>query len=273
MKEGISYSFLLNIVILFIFVAAAIVMGIFSYYRAFRANTIVVSAIEKFEGYNCLSAREAAQKLSGISYNVPFNVSCNGKETPCVVDPAANYAVVSYNLDTLDTGISPWIYKYKSSDYLNMNSQVVCKDSSNVNDCQNTKKYQYGVYTYMYVDLPVVSSMLRIPFFAKTTEMHEFRNLLAPNDTVVYDSNFIPENIKKSSIITSFPYNQYFSQNMLTLAGDLMAGIDNQSNPEGNAREHVQYAFLDGNIDQRVSQFVSNGYRFDCGFTIDYSKY
>ena len=101
MKESISYSFLLNIIILFITVCAAIIMGIFSYYKAFRANSIITETIEKYEGYNCIAKEEIARKLGGIGYNTPFNVKCKNSDGNCETDNAenGNYKVTSYNLD------------------------------------------------------------------------------------------------------------------------------------------------------------------------------
>lgn len=275
MREGISYSFLLNIIILFIFVSAAIVMGIFSYYKAFRANTIVISSIEKYEGYNCLSANEAAQKLSGISYNVPFQVTCKEKYgTPCIVDNAGNYAVVSYNLD------SEWGYYVNSNSsntdnkkYSQMNSQIMECDDIHPELCSSTTNYQYGVYTYMYVDLPVISSMIRIPFFAKTKVLHEFRNLVitdVDSGIQAYDLNYIPN----KWIEETNPQDSYASQYtkfLNTVYGDVyLAGHDSPSEylfgPGSRTKFQVDYILVNR---ARVSQ----GYNYDCGYTIDYSKY
>lgn len=189
MKESISYTFLLNIIIVFVLVCFSIIMGIFSYYRAFRANTIISQEIEKYEGYNCASKTEIARKLGNISYNTPFKVTCNNKATPCVVDEDANYAVISYNLEDISGEIhyagkdemsSPVGYDYNSMTY---------KETM-----ETTQNYQYGIYTYMYIDLPVLSSMIRIPFFAKTDIMYEFRDLKYRREgKVVYDTRMLPE--------------------------------------------------------------------------------
>lgn len=181
MKESISYSFLLNIIILFITVCAAIIMGIFSYYKAFRANSIITETIEKYEGYNCLAKEEIARKLGGIGYNTPFNVTCNN-DGNCETDNAenGNYKVVSYNLD-FDEGT---LLEYKEGETIKtsaarlaydepMNSSYVCFEGKG---CTTNKHYQYGVYTYMYVELPVVSNLIRLSFFSKTKPMYEFRN-------------------------------------------------------------------------------------------------
>lgn len=180
MKEGISYTFLLNIIIIFIVVCAAIVMGIFSYYKAFRANTIISQAIEKFEGYNCESKEEIATKLNNISYNTPFEVKCKNGEKQCEVDENSNYKIISYNLN-ISSGD-----KYAGQNEM---SSIV-----NSNNSESTKTYQYGIYTYMYFDVPIISKIIKFPFFTKTDIMYEFRNLKydADNDTV-YDERNIPK--------------------------------------------------------------------------------
>lgn len=187
MRESISYAFLLNIVIIFMFLCATIIVGIFSYYRAFRANSIIVSEIEKYEGYNCLSKEAIAKKLSIIAYNVPFNVKCKSDDINCVVDDTKNYAVVSYNLD-YNTG------SYAFKDKMNANYSK---------DGDYTRLYQYGVYTYMYVDMPIISSLLKIPFYSRTSVLYEFRNLKYAKykgEGIKYDGvfnyDFIPSDVK-----------------------------------------------------------------------------
>ena len=191
MRESISYAFLLNIVIVFVFTCFAIVMGVLSYYKAFRANTIISETIEKYEGYNCVSAEEIARKLGTIGYNTPFDVNCNGKGDYCMTDAGQNYAVISYNLDIKENSSgSNIVYRnsdayrysddYSAEKFKVMNSTYECDET---NGCATNKHYQYGVYTYMYVELPVISSLIRIPFFSKTSIMYEFRNFYVENET------------------------------------------------------------------------------------------
>ena len=172
MREGISYAFLLNIIILFITVCAAVVMGIFSYNRAFRANSIITETIEKYEGYNCLAQEEIENKLQTISYNTPFTVECKNSDGNCETNTNKTYKVISYNLDF---------------DYIVMNSpnpedHIIYGDKMNStyqcysNGCITNKNYQYGVYTYMYFDIPVLSKIARIPVYSRTSKLFEFRN-------------------------------------------------------------------------------------------------
>lgn len=198
MKESISYSFLLNIIILFIFVCAAIVTGIFSYYKAFRANTFIVNEIEKYEGFNCNSMSKIASKLSSISYNLPFDVKCKDGEDNCATDDLNNYKVYSYNIGTYGkTNIqSPTVYSEESINGANIqcgNVKTVDSDGNErtVEECQMIDTYQYGVYTYMYTDLPVVSGLLRIPVYSKTKPLHDFRNLRS-DGLYIYDADSFP---------------------------------------------------------------------------------
>ena len=170
MKESISYSFLLNIIILFIFVCAAIISGIFSYYRAFRAGTIIVNEIEKYEGFNCVSQNAIAKKLSGVSYNLPFNVTCKKDENNCVTDVGSNYKVYSYNLD-VDLSDNPVMVEKIELGDKEYDGSISKTCSSDGTYCKMSSEYQYGVYTYMYTDLPIVSGFLRIPVYNKTKKM------------------------------------------------------------------------------------------------------
>lgn len=191
MKEGISYSFLLNIIILFIFVCAAIITGIFSYYRAFRAGTMIVNEIEKFEGFNCVSAESISQKLSGVSYNLPFDVNCKTGETNCVTDVGKNYKVYSYNLDA-SSSTPDSVEKIEIGDFSYDGASSISCDG---NMCTMSSKYQYGVYTYMYIDLPIVSGLVRIPIFNKTRVMIDQRSLSSVKSggkTYVFDRDVLP---------------------------------------------------------------------------------
>lgn len=195
MRESISYTFILNIVIVFIFTCFAVVMGLLSYYRAFKANSIISSAIEKYEGYNCISKNEIAEKLATIGYETPFNVECKDSDGNCEVDNIenGNYKVISYNIDFENIEKSNKIelndkYVYDEK----MNSSYVC----NGNDCITNKHYQYGIYTYMYVDMPVISQLLRLSFFSKTSIMYEFRNFYVEE----YNGNTITTDVESTPI-------------------------------------------------------------------------
>lgn len=170
MKESISYTFLLNIVIVFIFTCFAIIMGVLSYYKAFKANSIILNEIEKYEGYNCLAKDSINTKLQTIGYQTPFTVSCNSSDGKCEASERG-YKVVSYNLDFEGKLVYP---------DEQMNSVYIC----DTNGCATNKHYRYGVYTYMYVDLPVISHLLKVTIFSKSSIMYDFRNYYVGTESV-----------------------------------------------------------------------------------------
>lgn len=285
MKESISYTFVLNIVIMFIFICAAVIMGIFSYFRAYKANTIIINEIEKYEGYNCLSAQTIAQKLSTISYNVPFDAKCKSSyDKPCMTDENKNYVVISYNLDhnegnyvrINDKNIDQ---KEINDKYNEMNTKYECTSGN----CSNTKKYQYGVYTYMYVDLPIVSSMIRIPVYTKSSVMYEFRNILSGSKGELFDLRNVPnENhwYGTSSDIHAFYTISLFADSIieyytLVSTGNFAkAGV--MLDTEHNTRKYVQYDINnDGAINSSDSGYARGylQYTAKCGIVRDYSKY
>lgn len=280
MKESISYSFLLNTIILFVFVCASIITGIFSYYRAFRANTIIINEIEKYEGFNCESIDSISKKLNSISYNVPFNVKCKDSYgDPCKTDNEenGNYAVVSYNVDV---GNDKYVYGDKM-------------DASGLGIIF-TKEYQYGVYTYMYIDLPIVSQLVRIPFFSKTNVLHDFRNIRSyyynktdsdgntTVDTLYYDYDFFPNAILKGNIDYDgvCKENNPLCQNKiyahLLLEGYTSSHLSNNENGkivsagiDYSIRDSFRYSIGDADDAQSV---LTTGRR-KCGFSMDWSKY
>lgn len=266
MKESISYTFLLNIIITFVFLCFAIIMGIFSYYRAFKANNIIINEIEKYEGYNCLSKESIGRKLSGISYNVPFEATCSAfKGESCAFDDDKNYAIISYNLD------------YNSWFYINgdgMNTQYNC---TGYTSCYQTLKYQYGVYTYMYIDLPVVSNLIKLRLFGKTSIMTEFRNVVTDTKKNIYDENNIPDVYKNMPHYGNIAPKDYLVPDVTK--NYAKASVDNPDaigpTSDGiSSRLLYQYdANYDGKFDGSDSSFIGGGYGFECGTIRDYSRY
>ena len=247
MKESISYTFLLNIVIVFIFLCFAIIMGVFSYYKAFRANSIVVNAIEKYEGYNCASKEEINKKLDTIGYNVPFTPTCRKDEKNCVVDENNRYKIVPYNLDGPENG-----------EYVNDITGSIFVDGTGNN--RQTLHYRYAVTTYMYVDLPVINHLIRVSFVSKTNTMYEFRKIMRKDDVTgkkYYDGKM---RIADSNLIED-------AQTILSSYADASTGRDGDSkirtafDPDYSARTRAKYDITgDGYVNAVDSGYVEGGY-------------
>jgi len=131
MKESISYTFLLNIIIVFIAISFFAIMGIISYSKAFRVNSKIVNAIEINEGFNSYSKDSISNMLTSYGYQ-RVSRNCPKKDGQNAINGAdGNEGYCIYYFDQGDT-------------------------------------YSYGVITYMTFDFPLVGRFFRIPVYTKT---------------------------------------------------------------------------------------------------------
>ena len=132
MKESISYTFLLNIIITFIVISFFAIMSIMSYSKAFRVNSKIVNNIEMYEGYNGAKS-EIDRVITNYGYQ-RRTFKCpkkDGQDAINVVSGKTNDGTCVYLFDKGDT-------------------------------------YSYGVVTYMTFDFPAVGSLIRIPIYTRT---------------------------------------------------------------------------------------------------------
>ena len=152
MKESIGYTVTLNIIIIFILVTFAVIFGIVSYSKAYRANSKIVNAIEKYEGYNSLSLIEINNNLTSLGYSPRGNTPIKCKATR--------------NGGTLVEDSS-----FKSTDEILFNYCVYKHTSDG-----DYKHMSYGVVTYLEVDFSFFGTKLRLPVYAKTRRIYIFSN-------------------------------------------------------------------------------------------------
>ena len=153
MRESIGTVSLLNFIIFFILLVFAFLMGTFSYYKAYRVNNAIVSAIEKYEGFNQYSEQEIDNKLKTLGYNrVDFNcpkkngadlLSINETEPEGSTKTHVGYCVYAYNNDTTYSG--------------------------------NTDIYDtYEVTTVITFQFPIIQDLLKLRVSSKTGRIYNF---------------------------------------------------------------------------------------------------
>lgn len=143
MKESISYTFLLNIIITFIVISFFVIMCIMSYTKAFRVNSKIVNAIEISEGYNVVAKPEIDRTITNYGYQ-KLNVTCPPKEGKSAIDYNGNVLVDGQT----DNGVC--VYKFENGD-----------------------KYSYGVVTYMTFDIPLINYFMKIPVYTRTMSLYK----------------------------------------------------------------------------------------------------
>lgn len=140
MNSTIAHTYLYNIIIVFLLIIFAFVMGMVVYYKSFKINKEILSIIEKYEGYNTLSKEEIENSLNTIGYNVKAN-GCSNKSGATIKYSGQNnmYCIYYYPAD-------------------------------------NKRYYTYGVTTYLTFDFPIVKDVLRIPIYTKSNRIFKFND-------------------------------------------------------------------------------------------------
>lgn len=140
MKESVSYTFLLDIIIVFIAISFFAIISIMSYSKAYRVNSKIVNAIEINEGYNKYAKEKIDQVITSYGYQ-KISKKCpkkDGQSAINIEDNKTSNGVCVYMFDkTKDEGI-----------------------------------YWYGVLTYISYDFPIIGNLIRIPVYTKTMTMH-----------------------------------------------------------------------------------------------------
>ncbi len=149
MKESIGLTVTINIVIIFLLVAFVFVVGIISYSKAFKAASLIVKSLEKFEGYNELSLEDMNKNLYTLGYE-------RGDSSKC--PSTKNSTIGEGNLVTLTEG--------ESFDYC-----IYLFDNDG-----DDKHYSYGVVTYMTLDFSMFNMKAKFAVYAKTTRIYRFTN-------------------------------------------------------------------------------------------------
>lgn len=140
MKESISYTYLLNMMLVFIVISFCVIACVFSYTKAFRVNSKMINALEEAEGYNDLAKSEIDRLTSSLGYQ-KLNINCKKRENAELKEDTVGYCLYEFRED-----INGETYIY------------------------------YGVQTYMAFDFPLLNSFLRIPVYNTTEKIYLFED-------------------------------------------------------------------------------------------------
>ena len=154
MKESVGLTVTINIVVVFLAVSFVLIIGIVTYNRAYKAASLIVKEIEKYEGYNDLSFSKINENLTAIGY-------VGGDSSKCKATRKAS----GLEGQLVEMGDEKYKYCIYWFDY----------DESNA-DKKYNKHYSYGVVTYMTFDFNMFGIKLQLPIYAKTTRIYRFTN-------------------------------------------------------------------------------------------------
>ena len=153
MSGPIGHTFMYNLIIIFIVIVFGFLAGTLSYYKAFKINNRIVSAIEKFEGYNSNESDGGSkQEINSVLTNFGYSrekITCPGED-------GDDYKGMKFVENGDKNGFRYCIY---------IDNEKPSKNSY----------YTYGVLTYMNIDLPFIKR-INIPVFTKTNRIYKFTN-------------------------------------------------------------------------------------------------
>lgn len=158
MKQSISSTFLYNIIIIFIILVFAVLAATLSYFKAFKVNSRIINALEKYEGYNHLSKAEIDQTLSTIGYQVGNSENCQPTR-----DKGAGILKQGLNFPTNPTNenFNYCIYLYKNDVPTNYGGR-------------NTY-YSYEVVSYITFDFPIINQF-KVPIHNRSARIFKFND-------------------------------------------------------------------------------------------------
>ncbi len=158
MREGIGSTFLYNIIIIFLVIVFAVIAATLMYYKAFRVNTRIATAIEKHEGYNDLAIAEINRTLGSIGYmQTPIGDTCPNRNGMTLVTPTTN---------------NPYYYCV----YLDGDGSTNTRDGIHydINNSCNCKYFTYGIVTYIKLEVPLFDINIRLPIYTKSNLIYLF---------------------------------------------------------------------------------------------------
>lgn len=143
MKKSLSGVMIFNIIIIFLLAVFALLSATFSYAKAYKVNTRIISSIERYEGYNDSALVDINQYLGALGYikgakkNCPATKVINGKTGKLMPNDNSLYYYC--------------IYRFTEESYY----------------------YSYAVTTYISVNLPLISEF-KIGVTSKTNRIFNF---------------------------------------------------------------------------------------------------
>ncbi len=147
MREAIGNTFIVNLLLIFLGVMSALLIGSISYSKAFKVKNRIIYTIQKYGGWdievngsNVVQA-EIEASLKDIGYHLVLaNYDCPNREGGTLL----------YG----EPGTSKLTYHY-------------C-----VYEFNNEKGHYFGVVSFMHFDIPLIGSYLQFPVYGETKSIY-----------------------------------------------------------------------------------------------------
>lgn len=129
MKEAIGNSFVFNMVMIFVGVMIALLVGSLAYSKGFKIRNRIIDIVQKYDGYTDEAREEIEKNLADIGYRI-VDKSCKERNgVSAIQDSDYRYCLYKY-----DTAKGPY----------------------------------YGVTVFIHIDIPIIGDWFEIPLYGET---------------------------------------------------------------------------------------------------------
>lgn len=152
MREAVGSAFLVNLILIFIGVVSALLIGSISYSKAYKVKDRIIYVIEKYDGFNESAANELDVALRDIGY--PLR---SGNRSRCegIYRQKAGSSFKEANLlhgDSVNSEYDYCVYKYEYETGIGV---------------------YYGVTSFMRFDIPLLGGLLTFPVSGETSLVYD----------------------------------------------------------------------------------------------------
>lgn len=134
MKEAIGTSFVFNMIMVFVGVMIALLVGALAYSKGFKIRNRIIDIVQKYEGYTIDAREEIDSNLRDIGYQIVDKECKNREGATMVQDSDYRYCIYQYN---------------------------------------TTKGPYYGVTVFIHFDIPILGDWVEIPIYGETRILFE----------------------------------------------------------------------------------------------------
>ena len=153
MREAIGSAFIVNLILIFIGVISALVIGSISYSKAYKVKDRIIYIIEKNDGWSDSVKAEVDKNLKSIGYKIDSGFNSN-----CERIYERRYGS-SYDAANLVHGANIGEGQYDYCVYKN-------HYDSSIGD-------YYSVTAFMHFDIPLIGGFLEFPISGETSVIYE----------------------------------------------------------------------------------------------------
>lgn len=169
MKESTGSVASIYIIIFFVVIIFGFITSIISYYKGYKINNSLTAAIEDYGGFNGESKEEIEKRLTSYGYNINRDINCPTREKAILIGIKNGNMVVNKDPETnAITGVSANDRGYRGYCVYLVDEPAYSTTEANV----KYKYYSYQIITYLTLDFPIVSDILRFPISTKTDVMY-----------------------------------------------------------------------------------------------------